>query len=325
MTNRSTPFGIIGKGYFWHLEHIDKHNERAASQLSEVGTMDGAATHKAPLRAPLELVPFTGKERDEETGYGYFGARYMDHELMTMWLSVDPMSDKYPSISPYAYCAWNPVKLVDPDGEEIDVSYLDESTRTRLINCLSTITGLSLYIEGNKLYYKKYKDGQPVFSSGSQTARIDLIDAIDKKNEDESNYVIQVGNSAVKCEGGQTQDQKGGLVYLYCSKMRAEEDAQTNGLGMIFLHELRHAVTGEDDPVENGCDYNSFNDPHSLKTGPIVDRVNQYRRELGMPIRIQYVARNDGKVPFLDIKYDITRKNIRNHVIWKKLNSERDD
>ena len=59
---------------------------------------------------------FTGKERDEETGYGYFGARYMDHELMTMWLSVDPLDDKYPGISPYNYCAWNPVKLVDPDG-----------------------------------------------------------------------------------------------------------------------------------------------------------------------------------------------------------------
>ena len=63
--------------------------------------------------------PFTGKERDRETGYGYFGARYMDHELMTMWLSVDPMADKYPSISPYAYCAWNPVKLVDSDGRDI--------------------------------------------------------------------------------------------------------------------------------------------------------------------------------------------------------------
>ncbi|MBP9991066.1 MAG: hypothetical protein KBT45_06530 [Bacteroidales bacterium] len=61
----------------------------------------------------------TGKELDEETGYGYFGARYMDHELMAGWLSVDPMSDKYPNISPYAYCAWNPVKLVDPDGMEI--------------------------------------------------------------------------------------------------------------------------------------------------------------------------------------------------------------
>ncbi len=66
---------------------------------------------------------FTDKERDEETGYGYFGARYMDHELMTGWLSVDPMADKYPSLSPYVYCAWNPVKLVDPDGEEINPVY----------------------------------------------------------------------------------------------------------------------------------------------------------------------------------------------------------
>ena len=62
--------------------------------------------------------PFTGKEKDSETGYSYFGARYLEHELISMWLSVDPMSDKYPSISPYAYCAWNPVKLVDPEGCE---------------------------------------------------------------------------------------------------------------------------------------------------------------------------------------------------------------
>ncbi len=36
--------------------------------------------------------------------------------MLTGWLSVDPLADKYPSISPYAYCVWNPVKLVDPDG-----------------------------------------------------------------------------------------------------------------------------------------------------------------------------------------------------------------
>ena len=33
------------------------------------------------------------------------------------------MSDKYPSLSPYVYCADNPVKLVDPDGEEIDDNF----------------------------------------------------------------------------------------------------------------------------------------------------------------------------------------------------------
>ena len=67
-------------------------------------------------------LSFTGKEKDAGTGYGYFGARYMDHELTTMWLSVDPMADKYPSISPYAYCAWNPVKLVDPNGMEVYIN-----------------------------------------------------------------------------------------------------------------------------------------------------------------------------------------------------------
>jgi hypothetical protein len=41
------------------------------------------------------------------------------HPTLSIWLSVDPMSDKYPGVSPYAYCANNPVKLVDPNGEEI--------------------------------------------------------------------------------------------------------------------------------------------------------------------------------------------------------------
>ena len=34
------------------------------------------------------------------------------------WLSVDPLADKYPNITPYAYCNWNPVKYVDQDGRE---------------------------------------------------------------------------------------------------------------------------------------------------------------------------------------------------------------
>ena len=61
---------------------------------------------------------FSAKEKDAETGYSYFGARYYSSDL-SVWLSVDPMSDKYPSLSPYVYCADNPVKLVDPNGEEI--------------------------------------------------------------------------------------------------------------------------------------------------------------------------------------------------------------
>ena len=63
---------------------------------------------------------FSGKEKDSETGYHYFGARYYNSDL-SIWLSVDPMSDKYPSLSPYNYCAWNPMKLVDPNGDTLDL------------------------------------------------------------------------------------------------------------------------------------------------------------------------------------------------------------
>ncbi len=66
-------------------------------------------------------LTFTGKEKDSETGFYYFGARYYDPSLSGLFLSVDPLADNYPSISPYAYCAWNPVKLVDPDGNEAGI------------------------------------------------------------------------------------------------------------------------------------------------------------------------------------------------------------
>ena len=60
---------------------------------------------------------FSGKERDEETGFSYFGARYYNSDY-SIWLSVDPLSDKTPFVSPYAYCINNPIKIIDPNGEE---------------------------------------------------------------------------------------------------------------------------------------------------------------------------------------------------------------
>ncbi|MCB6231893.1 hypothetical protein LIS90_11600 [Flavobacterium psychrophilum] len=34
------------------------------------------------------------------------------------WLSVDPLAEKHPDFSPYAYCANNPLNLIDPDGRD---------------------------------------------------------------------------------------------------------------------------------------------------------------------------------------------------------------
>jgi RHS repeat-associated protein len=60
---------------------------------------------------------FSGKERDGETGYSYFGARYYNSDI-SIWLSVDPLSDKYPHQSNYVYCSNNPIRIIDPNGED---------------------------------------------------------------------------------------------------------------------------------------------------------------------------------------------------------------
>ncbi len=61
---------------------------------------------------------FNAKELDEETGLYYYGARYYDPRT-SVWISTDPLQEKYPNISTYTYVANNPVKYIDPDGKRI--------------------------------------------------------------------------------------------------------------------------------------------------------------------------------------------------------------
>ncbi|MBO7446322.1 MAG: hypothetical protein J6T86_07950, partial [Bacteroidales bacterium] len=62
------------------------------------------------------------------------GSRYYSSEL-SIWLSVDPMSDKYASLSPYVYCADNPIKLVDPNGEDYE-TIIDKENKTITIKAI---------------------------------------------------------------------------------------------------------------------------------------------------------------------------------------------
>ena len=58
---------------------------------------------------------FNGKELDEETGFYYYGARYYDPKI-SIWLSVDPLAEKFPNFNPYNYVMQNPLNLIDPTG-----------------------------------------------------------------------------------------------------------------------------------------------------------------------------------------------------------------
>ncbi|TKG90708.1 hypothetical protein EYV94_22850 [Puteibacter caeruleilacunae] len=67
-----------------------------------------------------------------------YDTRMYDVEI-GIWHSVDPLAEKYMNITPYAYCANNPIIFIDPNGMEIAgdiaaVNNLESQARNNVAN-----------------------------------------------------------------------------------------------------------------------------------------------------------------------------------------------
>ena len=106
--------------------------DAAASDVVAVqsGVSDGATGSGAVpdgLGVTIQPYRFNGKESQEVAGLPYldYGARYY-HPLSSRWTTMDPLAEKYYSVSPYAFCSGNPVNFVDPDGMVVIPKGTDE-------------------------------------------------------------------------------------------------------------------------------------------------------------------------------------------------------
>ncbi len=63
------------------------------------------------------LYKFNAKELDEEDRTVLLRERGTIIRGVVLWLSVDPLAEKYPNVSSYVYCLDNPIKFVDPNGQ----------------------------------------------------------------------------------------------------------------------------------------------------------------------------------------------------------------
>ena len=68
----------------------------------------------------LQDFKYNGKELDRLHGLDWYdySARHMD-AVRGAFTTMDPLAEKYFDISPYAYCANNPINAIDPDGRGI--------------------------------------------------------------------------------------------------------------------------------------------------------------------------------------------------------------
>jgi len=73
--------------------------------------------HTNNSQVSLKRYRYVHKERDEETGLYYYGARYHAGWLCR-FVSVDPLKDKFPFYSTYQYAGNRPINAIDLDGAE---------------------------------------------------------------------------------------------------------------------------------------------------------------------------------------------------------------
>ena len=160
--------------YYYHSDHLgsartvtnykgDVHERLEYTPYGELWIDWKSSTDgdKTPFR-------FTGKERDEETGLYYYGARYMDPRT-SRWLTTDPamyQGDYIPSapvndearkrngnlpgeggifnvinMHVYHYAGNNPVKYIDPTGRDHDGFYLACDTGKNVLDIWGNARG----------------------------------------------------------------------------------------------------------------------------------------------------------------------------------------
>lgn len=183
------------------------------------------------------IYTFSAKEKDAETGYSYFGSRYYSSEL-SIWLSVDPMADKYPSLSSYTYCANNPVKLVDPNGEDIweineegriinhDKSFTEKDIVYRVDNNGNRIEGEFVDFDYGTIEQQK----SITYSPDGKT--VDTYDMYQVRGDDNGTKLFEFIAQTVSGAGIEVtqiqcgEEGKNGLNFITCSHEKPHEEVR---------------------------------------------------------------------------------------------------
>ena len=107
----------------------------------------------------VQPYKYNGKELERMNSldlYDY-GARWMDAAL-GRFTTMDPLCEKYYSVSPYAYCHGNPINMIDPDGkDEWEINSLGQIVsriETSKHDAFFIVDDNNKRIEGKSIFFK---------------------------------------------------------------------------------------------------------------------------------------------------------------------------
>ena len=134
--NKLSSYVYYTKDHLGNVRHVASFAPKGRGTVSQVNNYYpfGGLLNEGENRLMYNKM-YSGKEYDSMHGLNLydFSARQYDAAI-GQFTSVDPLCENYYHISPYSYCAGNPVKYVDPDGGYIqvkgDADFLDWTLTT---------------------------------------------------------------------------------------------------------------------------------------------------------------------------------------------------
>ena len=158
--------------YYYDRDHLGS-NRQVILALGNNGTvvqrMDyypfGAQLCDGNTDSNVQPHRYNGKELDKMHGlntYDYGARQY--NPVTARWDRMDPLSEKYYGMSPYAYCGNNPMRYIDSDGRDYSV-YVDNDNGTILISAFFYCTENDYERCSNDCSYWNQQSGH--FSAGN--------------------------------------------------------------------------------------------------------------------------------------------------------------
>ena len=272
--------GTIVKKY-----NYDPYGERIYESTQGSGVINPWIT--API---YECSYLWGEKEWDNTLSSYdFGARYYRMSELPSWTTMDPLCEQYPDISPYAYCAADPVNLVDPDGMEIWIMTMDLKEQVRYHNGDLFYKDGSEY-KGSDTFVNQVKQSlDKMLGLGDDYVShvINTLDASDKTHtfvynesyEDSTQALGEFGNSLAN-DGIPV----GSWIKLSFKKQIVDE--VPNNHTLVVAHELSHSYDFDQGKMK--CEQ-PWEGPGIAPTEiRAVNFENRVRVRTKMPIRTRY-------------------------------------
>lgn len=179
---------------------------------------------------------FNGKEEQNFLGIPYidYGARMYDSQYLLSWLTPDRYSESFYNISPYSFCAGNPMLYADTDGNKITLRkvHADKDGRNHIIH----YTPMKTLVTSDEFYLKTNSALNDMYSNGGKSV-------IDRLIQSERTYYIDYVNDPDKIyENFQFRAYKSGNGGSILANALFNEHYDNTLYVESLAHELFHAL-----------------------------------------------------------------------------------